>query len=70
MNTCRTCEHWDTTAQKTGGICDCVKLREPSWNSEPRAPDELVYSYDEGGAFWTGPEFGCVHHTARVLESC
>ena len=27
--------------------------------------DRMVYSYDEGGDFWTGPEFGCVHHQEK-----
>jgi len=24
-------------------------------------PDHLVYSYHEGGGFWVGEKFGCVH---------
>ena len=27
--------------------------------------DRVCYSYDEGGWFQTGPDFGCVHHKAK-----
>ena len=35
----------------------------------PREDDNLVYAYHEGGWFWTGPRFGCVHlpHGRRTL---
>lgn len=26
----------------------------------------LIYSYGEGGGFWVGPNFGCVHFEARA----
>lgn len=72
MNTCKTCAHWRafatatvapfaaTEAMKRGGLCRCPKLREDY--GRDHAADEMVYSYAEDGSFWTGPEFGCVHH--------
>jgi len=27
--------------------------------------DHLIYTYYEGGGFWVGPEFGCVHWTEK-----
>lgn len=69
MNTCKDCKHWGRAyALKskskdvaTGGYCLNDKIRENDCGG--RAPDELVYSYMEDGAFWTGPDFGCVHHS-------
>jgi hypothetical protein len=28
----------------------------------------LIYEYSEGGVFWTGPDFGCVHHQSAAAE--
>ena len=52
---CETCAH------RVDGECLSGKLVEPGQSK--RADDELVYSYDEGGRFFPGPKFGCVHHT-------
>ena len=69
MPTCRTCRFW--TRYKSGGrinyldkggICASGKLSE-DYGKESYGNDCLVYSYEEGGHFWTGPSFGCVHHT-------
>ena len=69
---CRTCMHWlkytskypaggPREEKKAGGWCQSEKLTEGHWQS--MAADMLAYSYMEGGEFWTGPDFGCVHHT-------
>lgn len=72
MNTCKTCRHWkpylderdDSSAkddEKAGGFCHCEKLTEDHWQGHKS--DMLIYPYQEGcKAFWTGPDFGCVHH--------
>lgn len=52
---CETCAHY------IDGKCTSGKLVEPG--NAKRTNDELVYSYDKGGDFSPGPEFGCVHHT-------
>ena len=73
MKRCKTCKHWvpyltahpngslNSPAERAGGFCESVKINE-SCGEETYAPDMLCYTYMEGGAFWTGPEFGCVHH--------
>lgn len=74
MDRCKTCKHWapcasgsrftnDENDKKAGGICGSDKIAEEScYNWQGHGADMLVYSYDEGGEFWTGPDFGCVHH--------
>ena len=67
MNTCKTCKHWDketharSPVEKTGGTCSSGRIMECS-DLGAHEPDTITYSYDEGGWFWAGPEFGCVHH--------
>ena len=73
MNTCKTCKHWTPYAvaypggwhmdpeQRAGGYCKTDKITEYWYGSYK--PDQLVYSYMEGGTFWTGPNFGCIHHS-------
>lgn len=46
------------------GECTCPKLYEsgmPPDGEAEKAIDHLVYSYYEGGGFWVGENFGCVH---------
>ena len=73
MNHCKTCKHWTPVQEKypgafkspdvnAGGICGSPKLVEDY--SGTHEADMLVYSYPEGGEFWTGIDFGCVHHEA------
>lgn len=71
MKTCITCAKWvaydkhypggsAVGAKRAGGYCTSSKIVE---NYEDKYdPDMLVYPYCEGGEFWTGPNFGCVHH--------
>lgn len=69
---CKNCKHWSKigpsntsripATYNVGGYCDSNKIVE---NYELYEPDSLVYSYQEGGNFWTGPEFGCVHWNKR-----
>jgi hypothetical protein len=67
MNRCKTCMHWAEIPndRDLGGICENdQKIHED--DSKPGhefGQDHLVYSYYESGSFWTGPEFGCVHHS-------
>jgi hypothetical protein len=51
--------------RRAGGICRSEKLTE-NWGQEHGA-DMLLYEYDEGGGFWTGPDFGCVHHEQAAI---
>lgn len=62
---CKTCRHWIPVARgREGGICDSDMLTEDY--GMPYGPAMLVYPYNEGGEFWTGPEFGCVHHAVAT----
>jgi len=66
--TCKTCKHWNADNKNNSEyrgvgvrVCECGKITEPM-NLNGSALDAMIYSYDESGWFWTGPEFGCVHH--------
>jgi hypothetical protein len=82
MNHCKTCAHWKLyehaypnaprsyadRVEFSGGLCTNPKLREGQ-GKEDYEPDSLTYPYLEGGHFWTGPDFGCVHHvTAQTPD--
>ena len=77
MYNCKTCQHWTPCAptgekpigfigRSDGGICECPKIRE-NMDGKYEA-DALVYPYPEGADFWTGPDFGCVHHQPLTNE--
>jgi hypothetical protein len=53
-------------AKKAGGLCQSEKLNE-DWGQSYGA-DMLIYEFGEGGGFWTGPDFGCVHHQAAAVN--
>ena len=61
MKRCKTCKYRDEE-----GVCTSVKITELyTWDSsvtDEQKKDMLIYSYEEGGYFWVGEEFGCVHH--------
>lgn len=56
MSTCGTCAH-----RVVSGLCSHPKLQESYGPPSKEDDDALVYSYQEGGTFWVGPNFGCVH---------
>ena len=61
MNTCKTCQH-----RGADGYCNSEKLQEDmGWTNEEKK-DMLVYRYTEGGGFWVGENFGCVHHAQKA----
>ena len=67
MNTCKTCVHHqidDSRIQVGGARCVHPKLTEAG-DDQSYTPDSLTYDYDEGGGFWTGDEFGCIHHEEK-----
>lgn len=61
MSYCETCKY-----RNEDGWCEHPKLREERYGDLETEDDELVYSYYEGGWFWVGPKFGCVHHTMAI----
>ena len=54
---CATCVRWDEKSPDSG-ICTSSKLIGGGY-----LKDALMCC--EGGYFWTGPQFGCVHHEAK-----
>lgn len=66
MKHCETCLFWEKVDPRKipyedmniGGFCQSPHISEEYGYS----PISLVYSYSEGGQFWTGPKFGCVNH--------
>lgn len=51
------------------GHCTCPKIHERETGPECGPDDDhLVYSYNEGGSFWVGPQFGCVHGVPMPAE--
>jgi hypothetical protein len=61
MNFCETCEY-----RNAEGICGSNKIMEDlAANYEAiESQDMMIYPYQEGGKFWVGPKFGCVHHAS------
>lgn len=49
-------------------ICEDCYL-DYSDKSKNEEEDRLIYDYDEGGGFWVGPNFGCVHWTKKQTPS-
>lgn len=58
---CGTCRHRDKT-----GHCRSEKLDEDYGQSDGKKADMLIYDYNEGGGFWVGELFGCIHHTPNA----
>ena len=63
MKTCDTCKFRDAEFE----TCECPKIQE-DWGQrkESDATDMMLYSYSEGGSFWVGPKFGCIHHEPKT----
>jgi hypothetical protein len=57
VNFCETCKFRDEDF-----YCTNEKLSE---NYGLKNDDMLVYDFIEGGEFWVGAKFGCVHHEAK-----
>jgi hypothetical protein len=60
MKNCETCKF-----RSNDGYCQNKKLAEDGSQSNEERQDMLLYDYSEGGGFWVGPKFGCVHHSDR-----
>jgi hypothetical protein len=68
MKTIGTCKECKFRAKE--GLCTNGKIMEgyEPMDEEPlreEDSDALIYSYEEGGRFWVGPDFGCIHWTAK-----
>lgn len=71
MKTCKTCAYWSDQApfgqpnRFVHRMCECHKLDEDVYEDSPT--DTLRYSYREGGCFYSGPDFGCIHWVTREV---
>lgn len=61
---CKDCDWWKNKHCKND-----EKIGEDICWDEDKNIDQLSYSYREGGAFQTGPMFGCVHFRAASNNS-
>ena len=68
MGYCKDCKFRDaedfqyTNRESGKRRCLSPKLTSDSYNNpEYSADDSLIYAYDEGGGFYVGDLFGCVH---------
>ena len=59
-------KYCETCMFNVGGYCTNVKLNDGFRFTDEESQDMLIYSYEEGGAFWVGPKFGCVHHKKEL----
>lgn len=71
MRTCSTCIYWvlnENAPPMRSHMRQCIstKLVESIDSYGMDGKDMLIYPYDEGGYFSTGPDFGCVHHRNTV----
>ena len=77
---CKDCKHWKSYAEVhnqegyeypaefaegRGGYCHNNLITEDAYN-KPYKENALVYSYYEGGSFWTGAKFGCVNFEENI----
>ena len=68
---CMTCKHWSPDLDAVGARAlggHCLNETKLSDGCGKYLPDGLEYDYSEGGGFWTGPEFGCIHHETEGSE--
>lgn len=75
MNTCKECKWWDAIGEDDEREyplhrrCQNPKFVErcpnPYVSDEPDPGDSMIYCYEEGGAFYPGPDFGCIHFEAK-----
>lgn len=63
MGRCGECLYRDIN-----GYCQNIKLSENFYQKSDEIDDMLIYSYQEGGGFWVGPQFGCVHYAEMSNE--
>lgn len=60
---CKNCKYLDKSLSNGNKFaCKNSKLTSDSYdNKEYNADDSLIYQFDEGGDFFVGENFGCIH---------
>ena len=67
MIICKECKFWKKHEDSKLGDCSCDKFKTGYGSSEINIPDDCVLvENDEGWAFYTGKDFGCVHFKRGV----
>jgi hypothetical protein len=59
----------DCIYRNATGYCQNKKFREGWAEIVAENSDMLLYEYSEGGGFWVGERFGCIHHAPKKLEA-
>ena len=62
MNTCKTCKFRKAQDYSGDFVCKSPKIEEDIGQEQSERVDMLIYSYQEGGSFKVGENFGCIHH--------
>ena len=65
MKTCKTCKYWIESLDFRAGDRECNSKKIHEEAPKNGETDHLSYSFYEGGGFFPGPDFGCVHHEER-----
>ena len=70
--TCKTCKFFkvETHTSSSGYTSHRIKCSSEKFSDDYNQPKEeskdmLLYSYQENGKFYPGPDFGCIHHTEK-----
>jgi len=69
---CEHCRHWNPAAEDSRKPVGYGSCNATAWKAgyfvPDAAPDGVVVEDDEGWGFYTGPQFGCIHWTAKELR--
>ncbi len=70
IDRCSTCKHWDA-GNEIAKFCSegrqfrfgrCLSDKLIDDDGDHSSADVLMYPFSEGGDFYPGQDFGCVHH--------
>ena len=63
MNTCKDCKWWQDVVHRKHKYCNHPDLM-PLDDTADYKLDSLLY-WDKNEKFWSGPDFGCIHHEPK-----
>lgn len=67
MPRCRTCKHWREDTSEDSGKCGALSVDPYGWADANDDTVRIVVG-SKGDGFWTGPDFGCVHHEIETVS--